>query len=97
MMDHQARATKKTTSECMLYKNKTKENEQDKEPKKEKHKKVSTKTHTSVELVEEDLRARLPVLFEGTKYERKRQRENNDTGKICSFANDVGCAFSRPE
>jgi len=38
------------------------------EEKKEKYKKGSTNTYTSVWLIEEDLRARLPVLFEGTKY-----------------------------
>ena len=46
--------------------------------KKEKYKKGSTNTYTSVWLIEEeeeeDLRARLPVLFEGTKYEN-RERE----------------------
>ena len=49
-------------------------------------------TRTSVELEGgEDLRARLPVLFEGTKYEEKEENESNDTGKWCSFATDVGC------
>jgi hypothetical protein len=42
------------------------------------------KKRTSVWLFEEDLRARLPVLFEGTKY-----RKSNDTGKMCSFTSDV--------
>jgi hypothetical protein len=39
------------------------------EKKKGKYKKGSTNTDASVWLIEEDLRARLPVLFEGTKYE----------------------------
>jgi hypothetical protein len=49
-----------------------------------KEKKRLHKTQTSVWLIEEDLRARLPVLFEGTKYEK-----SNSTGKMCSFTSDV--------
>ena len=58
--------------------------------KKMKEKKETPQTQTSVWLIEEDLRARLPVLFEGTKYEK-----SNYTGKMCSFISDV--FFSRPE
>jgi len=61
---------------CNIKKNETRR-------KKEKYKKGSTNTYTSVWLIEEDLRARLPVLFEGTKYE-----ESNYTGKLYSFSND---------
>jgi hypothetical protein len=46
--------------------------------------KKTPQTQTSVWLIEEDLRARLPVLFEGTKYEK-----SNYTGKMCSFTSDV--------
>jgi hypothetical protein len=54
------------------------------EGRKEKYKKGSTNTYASVWLIEEDLRARLPVLFEGTKYEesvrdRKKERDRATT------------------
>jgi hypothetical protein len=58
---------------------------------KRKYKKGSTNTYTSVWLIEEDLRARLPVLFEGTKY-----GESNYTGKMCSFSKRC-FSFSRPD
>jgi len=68
MMDHQAREreidTKKNQRMCVVKKKRDK-----KEKKKSIRKVPQTHTHTSVWLIEEDLRARLPVLFEGTKYE----------------------------
>jgi hypothetical protein len=44
-----------------------------------KNKKGSTNTYASVWLIEEDLRARLPVLFEGTKYEESAQERERAT------------------
>jgi hypothetical protein len=55
---------------------------------KKKKKEKVPQTHTSVWLLEEDLRARLPVLFEGTKY-----RKSSYTGKMCSFTSDVFLTF----
>jgi hypothetical protein len=49
-----------------------------------KEKKKVPQTRTSVWFYEEDLRARLPVLFEGTKYIK-----SHSTGKMCSFTSDV--------
>jgi hypothetical protein len=73
MMDHRDKEKNQSTNVfVMLIK--------DMGYKKKKKEKVP-QTHTSVWLLEEDLRARLPVLFEGTKY-----KESNYTGKMCSFS-----------
>jgi len=71
MMDHRDKQKQLTNVFVMLIKKKND---------KEQAKKV---LQTSVWLLK-DLRARLPVLFEGTKY-----GESNDTGKLCSFSNDL--------
>jgi hypothetical protein len=80
MMDHRDKEKNQSTNVfVMLIK--------DMGYKKKKKEKVP-QTHTSVWLLEEDLRARLPVLFEGTKY-----RKSSYTGKMCSFTSDVFLTF----
>jgi hypothetical protein len=85
---------KKTINKCLCNANKKEEEEEETnnrgDSKKKKRDKVP-QTHTSVWLLEEDLRARLPVLFEGTKY-----RKSSDTGKMCSFTKRC-FLISRPD